>query len=89
MTRPVILRTRAERDIQATFEWYESQQSGLGEEFLAHLREKLEALRSFPELKECCYQAPPIKRVWIPKDGQEQHPLASPRLRTGVFKGRW
>lgn len=49
MTRPVILRTRAERDIQATFEGYESQQSGLGEEFLAHLREKLEALRSFPE----------------------------------------
>jgi plasmid stabilization system protein ParE len=49
MTRPVILRARAECDIQTTFEWYESQQSGLGEEFLAHLREKLEALRSFPE----------------------------------------
>jgi hypothetical protein len=49
MTRPVILRTRAEHDIQVTFEWYESQQSDLGEEFLAHLREKLEALRSFPE----------------------------------------
>lgn len=26
-------------------------------------------------LKEWCYQAPLIKRVWIPKDGQGQRPL--------------
>jgi RNA-directed DNA polymerase len=26
-------------------------------------------------LKECRYQAPPSKRVWIPKDGQGQRPL--------------
>jgi RNA-directed DNA polymerase len=26
-------------------------------------------------LKECRYQAPPIKRVWVPKDGQGQRPL--------------
>ena len=49
MTRPVILRARAERDIHGVFEWYEAQQSGLGEEFLAHLRGTLESLREFPE----------------------------------------
>lgn len=65
MTRPVILRTRAERDIQATFEWYESQQSGLGEEFLVHLREKLEALRSFPESFPVIYKN--VRRAVVSK----------------------
>lgn len=49
MTRRFVLRPRAERDIQSTFEWYESQRSGLGDEFLVSLRESLEAVRTFPE----------------------------------------
>ena len=49
MTPRFILRPRAERDIQAIFEWYESQQPNLGEEFLASLRDQLEAIRSLPE----------------------------------------
>ena len=56
MTRRFILRPRAERDIQSTFEWYESQRSGLGDEFLASLREKLETVRSFPEAFPVLYR---------------------------------
>lgn len=56
MTRRFILRPRAERDIQSTFEWYESQRSGLGEEFLVSLRERLETVRSFPEAFPALYR---------------------------------
>ena len=45
MTRRFILRPRAEHDVQSAFEWYESQRTGLGEKFLAALRERLEAVR--------------------------------------------
>ena len=56
MTRRFILRPRAERDIQSTFEWYESQQRGLGEEFLSSLRERLETIRDNPELYRVIYR---------------------------------
>src|SRR5437667_2736355 len=49
MTRRLILRPRAERDIQSAFQWYESQRPSLGDEFLVSLRERLETVRSFPE----------------------------------------
>ena len=49
MTRRIIVRPRAERDIQSIFEWYESRRPGLGEEFLISLRARLEAVHSFPE----------------------------------------
>lgn len=49
MTRRFILRPRAERDIQSVFDWYESQQPTLGDEFLISLRERLETIREFPE----------------------------------------
>jgi len=49
MTRRFILRTRAEHD-------YESQRAGLGDEFLAALRQRLEAIRSFPELNPLLYR---------------------------------
>lgn len=49
MTPRFTLRPRAEHDIQAAFEWYESQRPGLGEEFLVAVRQRLEALRTFPE----------------------------------------
>ena len=65
MTRPVILRARAERDIQGVFEWYEAQQSGLGEEFLAHLRGTLESLREFPESGPVIYKN--VRRAIVSK----------------------
>ena len=49
MTRRFIIRPRAERDIQSAYDWYESQEPGLGEEFLEAVRKRLEAIRDFPE----------------------------------------
>ena len=56
MNRRFILRARAERDIQSAYEWYESQQHGLGDEFLASLRERLEGVRSSPESSAVLYR---------------------------------
>lgn len=56
MTRRFILRPRAERDIQSTFEWYESKRPGLGDEFLVSLRERLETVQRSPELYPVLYR---------------------------------
>jgi plasmid stabilization system protein ParE len=56
MTRRFILRPRAENDIQTAFEWYESQRAGLGDQFLAAVRERLEAIRNFPEANPVVYR---------------------------------
>jgi plasmid stabilization system protein ParE len=56
MTRAFVVRARAEHDIQAAFDWYESQRSGLGEEFLDHLRRTLEILRNYPESSPVLYK---------------------------------
>src|SRR5882672_914536 len=56
MTRRFILRPRAENDIQSVFEWYESQRPGLGDQFLAAVRERLDAVRSFPEANPIVYR---------------------------------
>ena len=56
MTRLFVLRARAERDIQSAFEWYESQRAGLGAEFRAALRERLEAVRVHPESSPVLYR---------------------------------
>ena len=56
MTRRFVLRQRAEDDIQAVFEWYESQRPGLGEEFLSKLRVRLEAIREYPESSPLIYR---------------------------------
>lgn len=49
MTRRFIIRPRAERDIQSAYEWYESREPGLGEEFLEAVQNKLEMIRELPE----------------------------------------
>lgn len=56
MTRRFILRPRAENDIQSAFEWYEWQRRGLGDQFLTAVREKLEAVRSFPASSPVIYR---------------------------------
>ena len=37
----LVAEPRADLDIAATFEWYEKEQAGLGQEFLAELRATL------------------------------------------------
>ena len=56
MTPRFILRPRAERDIQSVFDWYESQQPALGDEFKVSLRERLETIREFPESAPILYR---------------------------------
>jgi plasmid stabilization system protein ParE len=56
MIRRFILRPRAENDIQTAFEWYESQRAGLGDQFLAAVRERLAAIRNFPEASPVVYR---------------------------------
>lgn len=56
MTPRFTLRPRAEHDIQAAFEWYESQRPGLGDEFLVAVRQRLEAVRAFPESSPLIYR---------------------------------
>ena len=63
MNRRFILRPRAENDIQAAFEWYESQRYGLGDEFLVAVRERLEAIRKFPEANPVVYRS--IRRALV------------------------
>lgn len=65
MTRRFILRLRAERDAQSIFEWYESRRPGLGNEFLASLRERLETVRDFPESCPVIYRG--IRRAVVPR----------------------
>ena len=63
MTRHFILRTRAENDIRSAFEWYEAQRAGLGIEFLAALRERLETVRAHPESSPVRYRG--IRRAVV------------------------
>jgi plasmid stabilization system protein ParE len=65
MTRPVILRPRAEDDIGAAFEWYESQQAALGEDFLARLRQTLEAIGRVPESSPLIHKS--VRRALVVK----------------------
>ena len=65
MTRQFILRARAEHDIQSAFEWYETQCTGLGGEFLVALRKRLEAVRVHPESNPVLYRD--IRRAVVPR----------------------
>jgi plasmid stabilization system protein ParE len=49
MNFSVIFRPQAEEDLQRIYQWYESQQRGLGEDFLDILERKLENLLEYPE----------------------------------------
>jgi len=65
MTRTVIFLSHAEQDIRSAYQWYESQQTGLGEEFLTSLRQKFESLQTFPESAAVIYKN--IRRVVVPR----------------------
>lgn len=49
-TRPVIIRSEADADIQAIYDELETAQSGLGRRFIATLRGALERIESMPEM---------------------------------------
>ena len=65
MTYPVILRQRAENDIRAAFEWYESQRPTLGEEFLVELRRTFGRIGEFPESSPIVRKT--VRRAYVTK----------------------
>ncbi len=50
MTVPIAFLTEAEDDIEAAHDFYEARLDGLGERFLAALREVLDRVADFPQL---------------------------------------
>lgn len=56
MTPAVILRRRAEQDLEAARAWYEAQENGLGDAFLTEVRERLENIRDFPKAYPTIYR---------------------------------
>ena len=48
--KPPIFRPAAAADVEDAYRWYEAQQTGLGEEFLAAVRIVIESMTANPEL---------------------------------------
>ncbi len=47
--KSLIFRPAAAADVEETYDWYESQQTGLGEEFLQAVREIIRSVEAHPE----------------------------------------
>ena len=56
MNRSVILRPSADADIQTVFGEFEQVQAGLGDRFVARVREMLERIEAMPELFALVWQ---------------------------------
>ena len=52
----LILRPEAEADIQSAYDWYESQQTGLGEDFLQSLDNVVAGIQRLPEKHPVVYR---------------------------------
>ena len=50
MKRALIIRPEAERDLAEAYQWYESQLSGLGSDFLLRLDATLSSIQRTPDL---------------------------------------
>ena len=56
MTRDIILLPEAEQDIKGAYDWYESQSSGLGKEFLRNVDACLSLIKRNPEINPLVYK---------------------------------
>ena len=56
MSLPVILRPAADADIQTTHDQLEQAQAGLGDRFVARVRETLERIEAMPEMYGLVWQ---------------------------------
>jgi toxin ParE1/3/4 len=54
--KPPIFRPAAAADVEDAYRWYEAQQTGLGEEFLAAVRVVIESMMANPELFPVVYR---------------------------------
>jgi plasmid stabilization system protein ParE len=56
MIRDVILLPEARQDVRAAYDWYESQSSGLGNEFIDSVDACLSRIRRNPEINSIIYK---------------------------------
>ena len=56
MSWPVTIRPRAEGDLQRAWQWYERERRGLGEKFLAEMRQLIGSLEHQPERSPLYYR---------------------------------
>ena len=56
MRLPVVFRPEARDEVDEAFAWYERQRPGLGEEFLAAVREVLDRIQENPEIYAVAYR---------------------------------
>jgi toxin ParE1/3/4 len=64
MSKKVIIRPEAEQDLAQAYQWYESQRTGLGDDFLLCVEGGLARLSRNPELY--CRIHGDIRRLLIP-----------------------
>jgi plasmid stabilization system protein ParE len=65
MSRPISYRPEIGDDVDAGFAWYERQREGLGNEFLAEVRDQIDRIRENPKLYGVLYRAvraSPVRR---------------------------
>ena len=65
MSVPVVLRQRFKDDLGAGFDWYEAQQPGLGEQFLAAVQATLSSISLYPEIYAPVYGE--VRRAIVPR----------------------
>ena len=68
MTVPINFRPEAVEEIDATFQWYEEQRGGLGEEFFSAFLSQLDRIREHPEGWAVLYRkirACPMRRLCL------------------------
>lgn len=65
MTRPVVFRRRAQSDLIAAYDWYETQHAALGEELLSVIQATTERIAAFPEMFGTIRED--VRRVLVPR----------------------
>ena len=56
MTRPLVFHPDVEDEVRGAYQWYESRQSGLGDDFLAALEVVYRRLETSPEIHQVIEQ---------------------------------
>lgn len=54
MKRTIVFRKAAQRDFDKSYDWYESQKAGLGDEFAQRVQDELDVLTKNPKSTRKC-----------------------------------
>jgi plasmid stabilization system protein ParE len=53
---PLVIRQEAEEELSKSFNWYEDQRQGLGDDFLLRIEAALDSIRNAPEINAPIYK---------------------------------